>query len=188
MFEAHCLSLGRLCVAWAVVDRQLNDLIAAFTKASPASIACITSSIDAVGTRCEMLRKLGFEDPISEEWASEFERTMWHLSQTIAPKRNRYVHDYWFLSEGTLKRLERRARAKKAQSRKPNELSFDTESIMPVDAVDQLTSEVGQMVFLLHAALRDIRTWRQSRRRTEPPLLCRAYNLPSLPDALQSML
>lgn len=188
IFDAHCLALGRLCVSWSVVDRQLNDLLAAFTKASPAAVACITSSIDAVGSRCEMLRKLGYEDAVGDEWSTAFDKLMVRLSQDLAPQRNRYVHDYWSMTDGALRVLDRRARVGRGQSRESAKLTYDAEGVVPVDAVDRLCEEVGQMAFMLHAALRDVRDWRRSRQRAIPPLLCRAYDLRDVPDVLRPIM
>ena len=185
MFDAHCLALGRLCVAWAVINRQLNDLLGALTRATPAAVACITSSIDAVGSRCEMVRKLGYEDPISPEWAQLLDKTTIHIAQELAPRCNRYVHDYWCVDEGALRAPDRRARVRRAQSRQPIDLTFDVDQVTPTDAVDQLRTEVGQATFMPHAALRDAQMWRQHRTRAVPPLICRAYDLRDVSDVLR---
>lgn len=185
IFEAHCLALGRLCVAWATIDRQLNDLLGAMIGCSPAVTACITTGTDSVTARCEILGRLAHEDPVSEDWPQLFAKLLKRVGEQ-AGKRNRYVHDFWGLSKGTLVRMDRRAFAKKPQSRQPMKIVFDTEHVTPPDEVDQLTEEIGKTAFMLHAALREVRDWRSEHRwRVSPPLLRRAFDLDDVPDVLK---
>jgi hypothetical protein len=186
-FDAHCMALGKLCVAWAIVDRQLNDLLGALLGSSPTATACLASTVDAVGARCDIMRRLIHEDPLTEEWVTLCTKMLVTVSDDLAARRNRYVHDYWSLTEGTLVRLDRRVIAKRPQSRQPVKLSFDSEHATPPDAIERLTEEIGQMVFLLHVAARDVRDWKKHRFRPTPPLLCRAYALPDLPDMLKTV-
>ncbi len=185
IFEAHCLALGRLCVAWATVDRQLNDLLSALIGCSPAATACITTTVDGVAARCDIMGRLAYENPVSDEWPSLFVRLLTNVN-VLAGKRNRYVHDFWGYTRGTLVRMDRRAFAKRPQSRQPVQLTYDAEHVTPPGEVDRLTEEIGKTAFILHAALRDLKDWRGPHRfRVSPPLLQRAFDLADVPDVLR---
>jgi hypothetical protein len=185
-YEAHCMALGNLCVVWATIDRQLNDLMAALIGCSPAATACIASAADTVGARCNIMRNLVHEDPINEEWAKLFVKMLTSISGDLAARRNRFVHDYWGFTEGTIVRLDRRATAKRQQSRAPIKLIYDTEHVTPPGAVAALSKEISQMSFILHSALRDVQDWKGAHRsHASPPLLNRAYGLISVPEMLE---
>ena len=185
IFEAHCLALGRLCVAWATVDRQLNDLMGALIGCSPAATASITSTADGVSARCDILARLAYENPVSEDWPELFGKLVQRVTQ-LSAKRNRYVHDYWAFTKGTLVRMDRRASAKRPQSRQPVKLTYDTEHVTAPGEVDRLAEEIGKTAFILHAALRDVRDWRGPHRwRVSPTLLGRALDLADVPDVLK---
>ena len=183
--EGHYTALGRLCVAWAVLDRQLNDLLAILLGCSSAAAACIASSNDAVAPRCEMMRKLVYEKPRDVEWIGLFVNLMNLISQDLASKRNRFVHDYWSFTEGTLKRLDRRANISRAQSRTPIALAWDTEHVTAPDEVDLLRGRIEDASFRLHCAQRDLETWAQGERLAGPPLLARTRDHFALQDSLQ---
>lgn len=185
IFDAHCMALGRLCVAWATIDRQLNDLLGAMIGCAPATTACITTGTESVSARCDIMTRLVHIEPLSDAWASNVKKLLNHVSGDLAPKRNRLIHDYWSFADGTIVRLDRRASTAKQQSRKEIELTYDTEHVTPPDEVDKLTERVGQAAFLLHCAIRDVRDWKEHRWRVSPPLLSRAFDLPEVPDVLR---
>jgi hypothetical protein len=114
--DTHCLALGRLCVAWAFVDRQLNDLIQYMIGCSDASAASIATVADGTASRCNLIKLLNHERPISEGWTAALHKLISEI-QEVAQVRNRYVHDRWELTDDSIVRIDRRAAARKGQSR-----------------------------------------------------------------------
>lgn len=185
IFDTHCMALGRLCVAWATIDRQLNDLLGAMIGCTPATTACITTGSESVSARCDIMRRLVHLEPLDEAWAGHVKKLLDLVSNDLAPKRNRLIHDYWSFSDGTIVRLDRRALTAKPEAKAQIELTYDTEHVTPPDEADNLTERVGQAAFMLHCALRDVRDWKEHRWRVSPPLLSRAFDLPQVPDVLR---
>lgn len=184
VFDAHCLTLGKLCVTWAFVDRQLNDLLRAMLGCSEGAAASVSTSADSVGARINIIRLLNGERPISPDWTSAFD-TLLNSINNCAKLRNRFVHDRWELSDGGLVRIDRRARTKKPQSRKPIVLEFDTEYVTDPGEVENLITKVGKIIFALHCAIRDQEDWRSSDTgMIGRPLLLRAGDYDALPDAI----
>lgn len=183
-FDDHCLALGKLCVAWAFIDRQLNDLVQAMLGCSAAAAASVATITDSVAGRSKITRLLNAERPISDAWTDAFHTLLKELDR-VAQLRNRLVHDRWELTSEGLIRIDRRASTRKAQSRKPIVLEFDTEHATRPEEVTELISEIGKIAFVLHCALRDQEDWRREATLVEPPLLIRAGDLEALPDAVQ---
>jgi hypothetical protein len=139
---------------------------------------------DSVAARCNIMRPLVREKPISDEWVDAF-GVMLAQIEALAKSRNRMVHDRWELAGGSVIRVDRRAFTKRPQSRQPVSVEFDTEHVTQPGEVDELTAKVGRMAFLVHCALRDLEDWLQQGLQVSPPLLIRAHDLPQIPDVLQ---
>lgn len=183
-FDDHCLALGKLCVAWAFIDRQMNDLVQAMLGCSQAAAASVSTIADSVAARTKIIRLLNAERPISVLWTDAFDTLLKELDRA-SQTRNRFIHDRWELTPAGLVRIDRRASARRSQSRKPVVLDFDTEHATPPEAVEALTATIGKIAFGLHCALRDQEDWRRASLLASPPLLIRAGDLEALPDVIQ---
>lgn len=170
-FAYHMLAIGRLCVTWALLDRYLSDCVAILLDCSAAQAACITTETRDVSERCRLLKTLSYLEAPSKEWRSVFERVLDHISNTLGPKRNRYVHDYWKPTGAALERISRIAKIAKPQAFKEKELTFETTHATPYNEVDDFTARLTVTLSGLHLALIDLRNWRAGRALESPLLL-----------------
>lgn len=160
-FDMHMLALGRLCVTWATLDRHLTELISAYTGLSSSMTACVVAASDNIAPRCEILRLLAAESTPSPEWQSDFMMMVDIIRQQLAPLRNRFVHDYWTLSEGTLQRLESKASAKRPQAMQPHQLTFQRWHDHQPSEVDNLAVRVASIILVVRVAQADVQDWRR---------------------------
>lgn len=165
----HYKAIGSLCATWAVIDRTLDELIAALLPASQDRVACITTTITDVAPRCEIIVRLITLDhphPAFRDWLIALVR---RVSGEIAPLRNRYVHDAWQLEEGQLVRFDRRAKVAKVQARHPPTLIFDTKHLTDVKEVSRLEECARFVMAGLAFAKLDLNRWRRTGDGREPP-------------------
>ena len=106
----------------------------------------------------------------SEEWRATLERVAKRLLKQ-GEKRNRYVHDYWTLTSGSLERLERKAAVRKAQAFQTPKLVFDTKHVTPPGDVDQLAVDYAVTAVCLVGAMKDLEAWKRVGRLPPPSLL-----------------
>jgi len=163
-FDMHMYALGRLCIVWAYVDRLLNDTIQAFLGCSHAQAAIIGTEADSAAARCKMLQNLAFDGSPSEEWRDTFVALIKRLLDEYGPKRNRYIHDYWTVASGTLEKMDRRAAVKRAQSRQPPKLVFNTWQATPPKDVENLAVDLTITALGLQTAIADLTTWKREGR------------------------
>jgi hypothetical protein len=169
-FALHMMALGRLCVVSAYVDRLLTDLIQVFLGCTDAQAAVIATQTERIAARCNMIKHLAAADPPSTEWREAIVRVVNRL-QTQGEQRNRFVHDQWSLTSGSLERLDRRTSVKKRQAREAPQLEFDTKHITPVGEVDQLAAEYALTAICLLGATKDLEFWRHEGRLPERSML-----------------
>lgn len=155
------LSLGRLCVTWAYLDRLLNDGIRAYLGCTPAQAAIIGTEADGVASRCKILCNLAYESSPSSDWCDEYVKILRDIQGNLSPMRNRYVHDHWKLTAGTLEKLDRRVSTKKGQSFQPPTLVFDTSQAVGIEDVDTLSVKVSGAAVYLRIANLDISRWKR---------------------------
>jgi hypothetical protein len=189
-FGHHMLALGRLCITWAFLDRQLNDALTELLGCSAAQAACIANEATDVAERCRILKTLCYVDGPGGEWRETFERLLNRIENELAPLRNRYVHDYWKLTDEALERMDRRARLGKPQSFQEKQITFDTTHVTPHNEVGDFSVKVAIAMSGLHFALLDLTNWRAGSFPERPRLLAwaQAEKLPKLhqldqPDA-----
>lgn len=166
----HMLALGRLCVVSAYVDRLLTDLIQVFLGCTDAQAAIIGTENDKAAARCNIIKKLAAEASPSPEWRVALDQTIKRLL-SYGEKRNRYVHDCWSLTSGSLERLERRATVRKPQSFELSELTFDTRHVTPPDEVTDVAVQYAITAVCLLGATKDLETWKLEGNLPKPSLL-----------------
>ncbi len=143
-FDEHCRALGRLCIAWAVLDRKLTDFASVLVRGGPEVAACIWSGAENMKPRAEAIKKLLFvvKPPIDPEWIDQALKLVHHATVELGQQRNRYVHDEWFVNEDEIKRIQWGGRLEKPQSRKRQEFRYAKWHIGSTADVDDLTDKV----------------------------------------------
>ena len=164
--DAH--AIGSLCATWAVIDRALDQLLAALIPTTIDRVTCITTSASDVSSRCEMLTRLitlEHPTPAFRNWLISLLR---RVSGEIGPLRNRYVHDAWAVRNGELLRYDRRAKIGKAQSHQEATLQFDLTHVTPFDEVQRVDERAKYVMTGLLFAEQDLTRWRKTKSGRDP--------------------
>lgn len=159
-FKAHMLALGRLCIVWAYIDRLLNDAIQAVLGCTHGQAASIGTEAHNVASRCRLLRLLAFEADLPDEWRKVFLALLDRIGAQ-GERRNRYVHDYWTVADGTLEKMDRRASVRKAQAGEAPQLMFNTWQATPPGDVNNLSADLTLTALCLQTAIADLTTWKR---------------------------
>lgn len=147
-------ALGRLCITWAALDRQLTDLLGDVLGVSRGAAATL-GMVENVAPRCEALKKLSYERGYQPEWCELFEKLMDNVVK-LASERNRFVHDFWAVSEGSLERLDKRARFESLGAGFGKKLVFETWHKHLPREVDELCVRVATTILLIQVARKDV--------------------------------
>ncbi len=160
--QEHAIRLGDICIVWAVIDSQIDDLLALMLRLDPAQVACIATSADRVASRCQMLIKLAVIEPLDPDWRAWLTGLLNRTQGELADLRNRYVHDRWFLRSGRIVRTDKRATVAKAQSRQPAALQFNREHVTDPSEMSRLLWCLEAMSFALAVAGDDLQRGRET--------------------------
>lgn len=160
--DRHALSIGRLCMTWAALDRTVDDLFEPILQCSAAQVASIITNIENISGRCDILKRLLVNDAPSEDYRVWLAGLLGRVSGELAPLRNRYVHDHWTVTNLEIVRLDKRAKIAKPQSRERDTLLFDTRHVTDPDDIDKLTARITLVLAMLAFAEYDLGVWRQT--------------------------
>lgn len=106
-FDDHCRSLGRLCVAWAVLNRKLTDLASVLIGQGPEITACLFPGTENMKPRLESIRKMVvLQRPGDDEWQARLLALVKLIQEPLSRSRNRYIHDEWHEGDRGLTRIE----------------------------------------------------------------------------------
>ena len=158
----HQLALGRLCWAWAMLDRGVNELLAVILAVDAAQVACIATELDPVASRVRLIRKLLHTLGMPDWWRNALTQALNIVESDVGPLRNRCIHDSWSLSEGQLVRKDRRAFLKKLKARGADILQFDLEHTMKTGDIDLLNTDIMLGYLAFRGAQRDLEDQRKN--------------------------
>jgi hypothetical protein len=160
--HAHARAIGELCISWAALDHAIDELLEPLLNRDRQIIACISSSLDKLGPRVEISKRLIVHEGLSEQWQDWFSDIFSRITDEIAPLRNRYVHDRWRMKRGEMLRIDSRAVVKRVQAHQPKTLVLDAVHVTPVDEVDRLRANVETVTYAINIASYDLSCWRKT--------------------------
>ena len=155
MFDAHCLALGRLCVAWAEFDRNITNLASVLIGQGPEITACLFPGSENLKPRCESIKKLvAFAPPGGRpEWRDGITAIVSRAMMELASQRNRYIHDLWMDGSEGVVRLDTTTRLRRPQSHAAHEVVFGTwyqdETPLIVDLTIELDRITEQLLMIV---------------------------------------
>lgn len=118
----HVEALGYLCVFFAALEVQVNDLIGQMTKLEGDTLGCVTNQTDFL-KKLKVAEGLGFIAKPCDQWFDDLHIALRAVENKIMPRRNRFVHDRWTVGdEGAIRRYFR-TRITSPSSKKPREIS-----------------------------------------------------------------
>jgi hypothetical protein len=92
--------VGRVASEWAHLEHIVDLTIWELLGAEPHLAACLTSQYPGLGQRCNAVCSLGIARGLTKEQVKPF-RKLRSDSFDSADWRARWVHDPWFIQEGT---------------------------------------------------------------------------------------
>ena len=160
LWDEQATALGTLCLMWAVVDKRLEQCLHQLLNIPKSKVASITTSMNDVSSRCDVLKRLVYIEAPSLDWREEFCTLVTHVSGYLAETRNRFVHDIWEIANGAMTRTDKRVQLKKPQSFQPKVLTHGLKIITPPRDVLKLVAEVTVASECLKEAAIDLVYWR----------------------------
>lgn len=154
--------LGRICYAWAMLDREVNTLIGALMQLDDPEVACLATELDNVAARTRLLQKSARCSSMPDWWQSSLDNVLKRIANDLAPLRNRCIHDSWRFRDGQHVRIDRRAFIKKVQARTTETLLYDLEHSMTREELETLIGDVMIAMFGLRGAGRDLESHRET--------------------------
>lgn len=149
--------LGRVSVFWGYLDRKINSCISMILRCDDAQTACISTQLDNVAARCRLLISLSHTLSIDrEEWVEEFSTILKTVTDQLAPRRNRYLHDQWITNEAGHQRVDRRAKLRKAAAGEYKGLQFDLTIPVTLEDISDLQNQILEAIVRLNMAVVDI--------------------------------
>lgn len=155
--EKHFAAIGKLCASWALLDRELNRLLAVMLNCDAKQIAAIATQVDNVAARCRLIRHLIYTIPGQKWWRDDFEKVLTIIEQKISAKRNRYVHDSWTVDDEKMwVKTDRRSKLETVQKINSKILTFDDKQKVARDEIGQLNHNVIVAMICIHDIIDDI--------------------------------
>jgi hypothetical protein len=92
--------VGRVASEWAHLEHALDLIIWELAGGQQSALACITAQIMGVGPRCKAILALGTLRKLPSPLLKRV-RTLMSDSYHVSDLRARWVHDAWYLEEGS---------------------------------------------------------------------------------------
>jgi hypothetical protein len=166
--DTHALSLGHLCITWAVLDRAVDALFEPLLQCSDSQRASLVTDMENISSRCNTLTRLLVIEAPSPAYRDWLTALLNRVRTELAPIRNRYIHDLWRVSSEEIIRLDKKAKSKKPQSHHNIEIDYDIKTVTPPDEVDKFNLRVTLVMTMLLFAEFDLVRWRQTGRPLKP--------------------
>jgi hypothetical protein len=148
--EALSKIIGKVCIYFGRLEESLSEFIELLTPLEPGDISrSITSEMD-IRSKIQTIRALAYIRKPSEEWFSNMMLLMDYIDNDLRPRRNRYIHDGWYLSKGSLLRRTNKIKILKPQSFQL-QLQTRTEVIAKIPELKKLETELKDLVFVMFA-------------------------------------
>lgn len=160
-------AVGRLAMAWAGLDATIDKLFEPLLQCNEAHVACIR--VDNIGTRCDMLKKLLYVEPLPPSFTQWLTALLQRASGELAALRNRYVHDSWTITAEAAIRIDRRAGLTRPQSRQKRELAYKTSHVTKIEELERVAACITTVSMALKAAVQILKRWRSGGPRPRAP-------------------
>jgi hypothetical protein len=130
----HAMAIGHVCILWAWVENAielfLSDL--AFNGDEKAGKGVLANL--EMREKGHILKEVALAKKPTDRWYEGVRDIVDDIDNELRPKRNRFVHDLWWLSGETVEKRWKRAKIKRAQARHAS--APPTHEDAPVDAAE----------------------------------------------------
>ncbi len=112
----HAEEIGMICVLWGHLEMQIDVLLVALLNTDEKSASVILTGM-GFREKIKAVRLLGFQKSPSDDWYKQLNKCAIKIDETLRPKRNRYIHDYWLSGSNKVLQIQPNAKLYRPQSR-----------------------------------------------------------------------
>ena len=154
-----------------MLDLSINSFIEHLLNVStPQRRAVIDATGQNTTTRCGLLKKLASIDPPSPEWFAALETLINPVSDSIAPLRNRLIHDVWVQGE-TIKQWDDRSNLMRIKAGSPRILSDPKYPKRELVEIWELVQKIKAFSITISKASMEYVIWKQTGQMPQLPRL-----------------
>lgn len=170
--EHHATALGYVCITYSELELTINSYIEKLLVCSQEERRAIVDGTgNSIISRCTLVKKLAQMHAPNQEWLIVVERHLKHVESSIAPLRNRMIHDPW-ISPADLAapiQLDQRLRAKPKGSAGQARPEAPVDIERTLESVWLLVKDIQHMSVILGRLLTIFDVWKREGRLLELP-------------------
>lgn len=144
-------AIGHICMAWGRLEQQLNEFIEVLAPLETGDVSnAVTAGMD-IRTKIQTVKALAFTRKPSERWFRDLALVLDYIDNDLRVRRNRVIHDGWYIPKGSLIREARQVKFLRPQAFKLT-LTTETKTRVRLPAVEKLRRELDDLpvpLFLL---------------------------------------
>ncbi|WP_257543529.1 hypothetical protein [Sphingopyxis sp. DBS4] len=159
--------IGEVCMIWAAIDNDITELMMYVLETGPDQAAILNTALREVAPRCTVLERLLIASSYDEEWVDWLCRMLAKTRDDLSPRRNRYVHDRWFIGMEAMQKRNSQVKTPKPQSYQRRAIVYDEEEIVTVEKLQEWCFDGYDIHEALDQAIHDLRYWYLSERPLE---------------------
>ena len=131
----HAQAIGLLCIYTASLDNAIVRLIERLSGQTSDETACFVEAAIDISQRCGIAKRFVLAKVSEPAWRDCVVGILNLVENQIAPRRNRCVHDDWYISESQMVRVNTRVKIKTPQARQQPKLVFSESKVATVEEI-----------------------------------------------------
>lgn len=142
--------IGHICMEWGRLEHSLTEFIDLLTPLEAGDVSrSITVGMD-VRAKVQTIRALSYLRKPSDKWFENMTLYLDYIDNDLRPRRNRIIHDTWYVPSGRLSRTTRQIKFQRPQA---FQLVLKTETIVPVKLAElrKMKKELEDLVVVSFA-------------------------------------
>ena len=164
----HATAIGLLCIYSASLDQAICHLIERMLASDVKTVACLLEATPDISQRAGTAQRLAFSLSPTDDWRDCIVGMMNLVSNGIAPRRNRFVHDDWRVTTEAIIRIDRRVKINKTQAFMPLAISHVSEREVDVASIHALIEKICDVMVHITFLGLALDRWRRDGTPPEP--------------------
>lgn len=153
-------------MVWAALDNSADALLTELLQTTKERTLCISTKMERINGRLDIIKTLSMTYDMPSVWRDALNGTANQITNNLAPKRNRLVHDSWCFQGPLPAQLDKRAKIARPQSRQSPALVTEIRSEVSAETIEALIDQISQATVALIGATIDLE---KAKERGGPP-------------------
>jgi hypothetical protein len=171
LISEYAEAVGLLTIYWATLENSLVHAIQNLLQTDDMTAACIGASADKAATRAQLIQRLVLrpgESP-SDQWRDVMLGLCDQVSNSLAKRRNRLIHDDWELDSDVINRRDPTIRIRQPAAGEAKALVKNPAAPSHIPEIRELTELVIDV--MLHMSFMTLRygSWKKTGQLPEIP-------------------